>query len=115
MQSGPLPKKLLFVLVVSVCTCYCSCVGTRDLSAVNLSNLYRNAEHFFHPEFTVVHSSDSTSRLLVLLNTKEFLFSRQPDDKFKAFFRIHYRLAEAYESIKVILDSGSTAFTISEE
>jgi len=93
----------------------CACTGTRDLSVVNLSDLYRNTERFYHPEFSVSHQSDSTSKLLVLINTKEFLFSRQSDDHFRAFFTIRYRLADAYESIKILLDSGSAAFTVNEE
>jgi GWxTD domain-containing protein len=92
-----------------------SCTGTRDLSVVNLSGIYRNADRFFHPEFAVAHASDTTSRIVVLLNTKELLFSRQSDDRFRAFFSVHYKLAEAYESIKTILDSGNTSFQVSEE
>lgn len=92
-----------------------SCTGTRDLSVVNLSNLYRNADQIFHPSFSVAHQTDSTSRLIIRINTKEFLFSRQADDHFKAFFTVSYRLAEAYESINVILDSGRATFSINEE
>jgi GWxTD domain-containing protein len=101
-------RALLFIFIAS-------CVGTKDLSVVNLSNLYRNTDHLFHPEFLVAHQSDTTSRLNVLLNTKEFLCSRQSDEHFRAFFTIRYRLAEAYESINVILDSGSVSFQINEE
>ncbi|MEO8086561.1 MAG: hypothetical protein ABI763_07065, partial [Bacteroidota bacterium] len=101
-----------FLILISI---FISCSTTKDLSVVNLSDLYRNNDRFYHPEFLVAHQTDSTTKLLVRLNTKEFLFSRQSDDHFKAFFTIRYRLAEAYESINVILDSGSTGFIINEE
>src|SRR5687768_15625682 len=107
-------KFFLFVLTFA-CMVFSACTGTRDLSVVNLSNVYRNADHLFHPEFRIVHQTDSTSLLLVRLNTREFLFSRQNDDRFNAFFTVRYRLAEAYESINVVLDSGSVPFTITEE
>lgn len=102
-------RTILIVILVA------SCTGARDLSVVNMSDLYRNNEHFYHPEFLVRHSTDSTSKLYVLLNAKDFLFSRQPDDHFRAFFTIQYRLAEAYESIQHLLDSGSVSFEISED
>ncbi len=92
-----------------------SCTETKDLSVVNLSNLYRDTDQFFHPEFAVEHQSDSTSKLFIQLNTKEFLYSRQPDDQFRAFFTIHFRLVEAYESLNVLLDSGGVKFQINEE
>ncbi|CAN5583859.1 hypothetical protein BH11BAC1_BH11BAC1_08830 [soil metagenome] len=105
----------IFSFFLLILTVFFSCTTTKDLSVVNLSDLYRNSDKFYHPEFLVAHQSDSTSKMLVRLNTKEFLFSRQNDDHFRAFFTIRYRLAEAYESINVILDSGSTSFTIGEE
>lgn len=107
-------RLLSFILTLSL-VIVSACTPTKDLSVVNLSDLYRNNDRFYHPEFFVVHQTDSTSKLLARLNTKEFLFSRQSDDHFRAFFTIRYRLADAYESINVVLDSGSIAFSINEE
>jgi len=94
---------------------FLACTGTKDLSVVNLSNVYRNTDHVFHPEFSIRHLTDSTSSLHMLINTNEFLFSRQNNDQFNASFTIRYRLAEAYESIKDNLDTGSVSFRITEE
>ena len=90
------------------------CLGTKDLSVVNLSDLYRGAAHTYHPEFAVAHQTDSTSKLLVRLNTKELLFSRQSDDRFRAFITIRYQLVDSYESINEVLDSGYTAIQVEE-
>ena len=114
MDKGIFSKKIFYILLPVLYAGFFSCTGTKDLSVVNLAGLYRSDDRFYHPEFTVMHQSDTTSKLMVKLNTKEFLFSRQPDDKFNAFFSIHYRLADAYESINVLLDSGSMAFRINE-
>jgi len=103
------------LFLVPALFCFCACVGTKDLSVVNLANVYRSADHVFHPEFLVQHLTDSTSILHVQLSGNEFLFSRQEDNRFNAFVTIRYRLAEAYESINLLLDSGRTSFKISEE
>ena len=104
-----------FLYVPAFFCFFISCLGTKDLSVVNLASVYRNSDHVFHPEFLIRHTSDSTSSLHVLLKTNEFLFSRQTDNRFNAFFSVHFRLAEAYESIGVVLDSGSATFRITEE
>jgi GWxTD domain-containing protein len=104
-----------FFFVPALFCMFIACTGTKDLSVVNLSNVYRNTDHVFHPDFLVQHLTDSTSRLHVQLIGSEFLFSRQSDNHFNSFFTIRYRLAEAYESINVILDSGRASFRITEE
>ncbi len=121
MSSGPLiyttSRSLMTTRYLLICTFLflSSCLGTKDLSVINLSGLYRSDDNIFNPEFLVTHQTDSTSELKVLLNTKEFLFSRQNDDHFMAFFTIQYRLAKGVESINELLDSGSVSFQITEE
>src|SRR5438094_492783 len=75
-----------------------SCYSSRDLSNRNLSDIYHKSEQVFHPEFAVVHRTDTSSVLYVKVNPKEFLYMRQADDRFKASFNIHYNLLESYES-----------------
>ena len=114
MSSVGLPDCKIFFLGAAL-FCLLACTNTKDLSIVNLSNVYRSSDHVFHPEFLVQHLTDSTSLLLVRLNGNEFLFSRQEDNNFRAYFTIRYRLAEAYESINVILDSSRASYLIGDE
>ena len=110
-KSSPL------ALLILMCTCWVmpSCTGTKDLSVVNLSNLYNAGDRIYNPAFVVHHLSDTTSKLSLLLYNKLFLFSRQSNDHFSASFTIHYKLTEAYESINMVLDSGSVSYMVSEE
>ncbi|MCX6275700.1 MAG: GWxTD domain-containing protein [Bacteroidetes bacterium] len=107
----------IFALLILICgwSTMPSCTGTKDLSVVNLSNLYNAGDRIYNPEFLVHHLSDTTSKLSILINNKLFLFSRQNNDRFSASFTIHYKLAESYESINMILDSGSVSFQVNEE
>ena len=91
-----------------------SCSETKDLSVVNLSNLYRSEERYYNPEFLVRILSDTTASLSTKISNKLFLFSRQSDDRFGASVTIRYSLSEAYESIRTVLDSGSSFFKIDE-
>jgi GWxTD domain-containing protein len=91
-----------------------SCYNSRDLSNRNLSDVYRKGEQLLHPEFVIFHSSDTTSTLYVKINPKELLFMRQPDDRFKASFNIHYSLLENYESTTV-LGEGVDTYVIDQE
>lgn len=87
------------------------CFGTRQISSENLSSIYHQGTQLFHPEFSVYHFSNDSSRLFAKLNTEEFLKIRQPEDGFKASFRIICRLVESYES-SVLLDSTRTDFVV---
>src|SRR6185369_7207527 len=87
------------------------CFGTRQISSENLSSIYHQGTQLFHPEFSVFHFSNDSSRLFAKLNTEEFLKIRQPEDGFKASFRIICRLVESYES-SVLLDSTRVDFVV---
>src|SRR2546430_60637 len=88
------------------------CFGSRQISSENLSSLYHQGEHLFHPEFFVHHFTNDSSCLYLKLNTDEFLKVRQPEDGFKAAFSIQCKLMESYESA-VLLDSAHADFTVS--
>src|SRR6266478_2066432 len=90
--------RFYFLYSAVCCTLLFSCYSSRDLSNRNLSDVYRKSEQVFHPEFAVYHSSDTSSMLYVKINPKELLYMRQPDDRFKASFKINYSLLESYES-----------------
>lgn len=87
-----------------------SCLTVRDISTVNLSSVYRPSEQNFHPEFVAFNESDTTVKLFAKVLPGEFLFIRQPDEKFRAFVNIHSEIIRSYEDTKV-LDSTSSEFT----
>jgi len=86
------------------------CYGSREISSENLSSLYHQGEHLFHPEFSVYHFTPDSAHLFIKLNTEEFLKIRQADDGFLALFSIRCRLVESYES-SVTLDSTGADFS----
>jgi GWxTD domain-containing protein len=87
-----------------------SCFSVRDISSSNMSAEYRGNEKDFHPDFIAFNESDTVIKLFVRLQPSEFLFARQPDDKFRAFITIHADLINSYEDTKV-LDSASAIFS----
>ncbi len=104
-MNGRIRFSLLLAAILS------GCYGTRQLSSENLSSVYHQNEHLFHPEFSVFHFSKDSSQLFVKLNTDEFLKIRQQDDAFKGVFRLQCRVVESYES-SVTLDSTRADFIV---
>ena len=98
---------IVFLLWAIISGCY----GTRQLSSENLSSIYHQNEHLFHPDFFVYHYTKDSSQLFVKLNTDEFLKIKQTDDGFKGVFRLECRVVESYES-SVTLDSTRADFMI---
>src|SRR4051812_28156933 len=92
------------------------CFPVRDFSTSNLSSLYRVEEKAFHPEFAAFNISDSLVHLYIKLQPAEFLFSKQPDDKFRAFALIRTELIPSYEDAKVLSDRSELfSFDMSEK
>jgi GWxTD domain-containing protein len=87
------------------------CFGSRQISSENLSSIYHAGTHVLHAEFSVFHFSADSSRLFAKINTDDFLKIRQPEDGFKASFRLICRLVESYES-SVLLDSTRSDFIV---
>lgn len=98
--------------IVFVAFLFSGCFGTQQISSENLSSIYRQNEHSFHPEFSVYHVTADSSRLYVKLNTEEFLKTRQENNEgFRSAFSIQCTLVESYES-GVKLDSSRSDFII---
>lgn len=87
------------------------CFSNRQISSENLSSVYHQGEHLAHAEFSVYNFTPDSSRLFARLNTDDFLKIRQPEDGFKASFRVICRLVESYES-NVLLDSVRADFIV---
>jgi GWxTD domain-containing protein len=101
--------RILFVFFIAVI--FSGCFGSQQISSENLSSIYHQSEHLFHPEFSVFHFTDDSSHLFVRLNTDEFLKTREPDNSYQASFRIRCILVESYES-NVRLDSAGADFKV---
>lgn len=99
-----------FFGIIFIAYVFSGCFGSRQISSENLSSLYHQSEHIFHPEFSVYHFSKDSSHLFVKLNTDEFLKIKK-DDGFKGAFRLQCRLDESYES-SVKLDSSGADFVV---
>jgi GWxTD domain-containing protein len=87
-----------------------SCFSTKDITTLNVANVYRVQEQTFHPEFLPFIETDSTVRLFIKVLPDEFLFVRQSDEKFKSFITIRADIIDSYEYTK-ILDSASAEFS----
>ncbi|PCH93455.1 MAG: hypothetical protein COB85_07035 [Bacteroidetes bacterium] len=98
------------ILCVAIFT-IASCTTSSRLSNQNLSYLYYKGSSIMHPEYQVFHVSDSVSRLYCSINTDEFLYSKDGDNKtFTAAYSITYKLLSSFES-KEVMDSASATFT----
>ncbi len=98
-------KIFCFLLLLLV-----SCIPLRDMSSLNMASVYRVSEQNYHPEFIAYNESDSTVRLFIKILPDEFLFARQPDDKFRSVIQIHSEIIGSYEIAKII-DSTSVDFS----
>ena len=90
---------------------FSGCFGTRQISSENLSSIYHQSDHIFHPEFSIYNFTTDSSHLYVKLNINELLFVRQEDNLFKARLRLDCRLIDSYEST-MTLDSSRADFVI---
>jgi GWxTD domain-containing protein len=99
LRSFDMFRTLLFLsfLVIS----FTGCVPVGSISNENFSFEYRDEEKNLHPELTVFNFNADSSRLYILLNTSEFLFTKQEEDTFRASFRVSLRILDSYESSEV--------------
>jgi len=63
------------------------CFSGSQISSENLSSIYHQGEHLFHPEFTVYDFTTDSSHLFIRLNTDEFVKIRSEDNSFKGHLR----------------------------
>lgn len=97
---------VFFILIV-----FSGCFGSQQISSENLSSIYHQNEHLFHPEFSVFDFTPDSAHLYVRLNTDEFLKTREQEDGFKGAIGLRCKLVESYES-NMRLDSAGANFTI---
>ena len=57
----------------------------------NQSNIYQPSALSIRPEYTVFHTSDSLSQVLIKLDLAEILFNQaNPENELQAMLRFHY-------------------------
>lgn len=88
-----------------------SCSTSSRTSNQNLSNIYKSAQEFLHPKYTVFHRTNTVSELHFKINSKELLYSRQAgNENFMARISIQYKLISSYET-KDIIDSATVTLS----
>jgi GWxTD domain-containing protein len=72
-----------------------------------MAGSYSNNNTIMKPSFTLLHNSDTASRVLYKFNNDELLYQRKEgDEKFTAKVRVKYTLMTSYE-ITTVRDTGS--------
>jgi GWxTD domain-containing protein len=83
-----------------------SCNPAYKISSQNVSSIYNPEENFLHPQFTVYHFREDSSRLYMKLFTSELLYKKNEAGLNAAEFNLSYHLFNNAES-KQMIDSGS--------
>ncbi len=104
-------KVIVFLLLASVSILFYTCSSARHTGAIkNIASTYNPSASSIHPEFIVVHESDSISNLYVKINPKELLFnSANSSTTNKATLKIHYKIYSNF-NIKSYVDSATVKF-----
>lgn len=77
----------------------------------NQSNIYQPSAISIRPEYSVFHTSDSLSQLIIKLNLSEILFNQaNPENELRAMLRFHYSMVDitSEDSKKDVTDSLTT-------
>jgi GWxTD domain-containing protein len=105
-------KRLLISATAFALLSFMGCFSTTKVSDQNIVDIYRNDMHTLHPEFRLLHVSDSTSLLYFKINESELLYERKTlSDSFSAAVRIFCRVTFNYES-PFVIDSISTVLNL---
>ena len=100
-----------FFLILLALSALSGCESVRKASNQNLSGIYRRDASVIHPQFSIFHQTDSTSEFYFKVNSKELLYTKEPNSTdFTAQLLVSYQLAASFESPQVI-DSASVKFT----
>lgn len=83
-----------------------SCTSFNKLSNQNLAGLYDSENSYLHPQFTVFHYREDSSKLFVRISADELLYKKNEAGIVEAQFTISYRLFSSFES-KEIIDSAT--------
>jgi len=107
-------KTLLLLLLVLASILFYMCSSQRQMNAVkNIASTYNPSASSIHPEFIVVHESDSISNLYLKIDPKELLFnSANSTNTFKATLKIHYNIYDK-SFAKAYVDSATVQFNFS--
>jgi len=110
-------KRLLYQLIV-ITIIAISCKGpSRVIVDRNYANMYNPGTSRIHPVYTVYHSSDSASELLIKLFPVELLYSQaNKEGKYFGKVNIEYELMEIRDDNSMFLaDSGNYQYTFERE
>ncbi len=96
-----------FIFSVSIIAVLAGCFSSNKVSVQNLSNQYRNDQHYLHPEYSLYHVNDSISLLYFKLDESELLYIRRNQaDSFSAMVKIMCKVTESYDADR-LLDTTS--------
>ncbi len=95
------------ILLFNLCLLFLiSCSNSKRLSNQNLSLLYNTDETMLHPQYTVFHFGDDSSRFYFHITANDLLFKRNEENNFQANVVLNFELVPSYEST-TMLDSGT--------
>lgn len=104
----------MFRLVIIICSVLLlAACGSQKKTALqqNQSNIYQPSVLSIRPKYSVFHTSDTLSQLLIKLNLAEILFNQaNPENELQAMLRFHYRLVDITnnDNNKEVFDSLTT-------
>ncbi|MEA3316814.1 MAG: GWxTD domain-containing protein [Bacteroidota bacterium] len=104
-------RKYCLIIILTFLFSACSITKNNFLPR-NLYFLYDNYTENIHPNILLYNTSDTTSLLIVKLNSKDLLFNKANRDKeLKAFINISYQVLDI-ENKNQIVDSSDIQFRI---
>ena len=74
-----------------------------------MASIYRSNDQIFHPEFSAYNETDSNITLFIKILPNDFLYSRQPDEQFRAIMEVHVDVIKSFEETTII-DSTTNQF-----
>src|SRR5205085_10619113 len=100
------PRLCVIFFVIGILFFIVSCGNSKRLSNQNLSLLYNTDETMLHPQYTIFHYSDDSSRFYFHIASNNLLFKKNEQNIFEASVVLNFQLLPSYQS-KIILDSGT--------
>lgn len=87
-----------------------ACSPVYKISNQNLSQVYDPGNNYLHPQYTVYHFREDSSRLFVKISADEVLYKKNDAGVVSAQLTLLYKLFSDLES-KLVIDSGSVSLS----
>ncbi|MBN8703703.1 MAG: GWxTD domain-containing protein [Bacteroidetes bacterium] len=102
-------RSVIFIVLIGVNLSILlnGCFTSSKLSNQNISSMYKKESVDVQPDYIVYHNSKMESILYFKINSKELLYTKQPNGYFGCKVHLNYKIKTGIDS-KEILDSATT-------